>query len=331
MTDEPRALVAFREQPAPELAPIAVTDLLADAMAAQAERTRKAYGRDLQAFARFVGIEQVDAALRKFVGSPSAVANGVALAFQAEMTRRGLARATINRRIAALRSVVKLAAGAGITDVRLELVKTLKVEEKTRDVRGPGLAVVRRLVAVADADGSAAGARDAAMLRWLYLLGLRRNEVRLLLLGDCELRGEVPTIWVEQKGKEKKQPIRVQAQLRRTLVRWLAVRTSAAGALFCSLDRRSAGAFRTIDPSGINRIVRRRAEEAGYAEGRLEDGRAITPHAIRHTAITRVAAEKGLIVAQAFARHENPATTKRYLDEMDAMSMDAQAFMIGTL
>ena len=35
--------------------------------------------------------------------------------------------------------------------------------------------------------------------------------------------------------------------------------------------------------------------------------------------------------AQAFARHANPATTHRYLDERDQMNLEAQAFMLEEL
>ncbi len=329
MSGQSQALVLFARQDVAR-GPIPVTELLADAMAMQAERTRKAYGRDLAAFASFVGAAGTDEALGKLVASSSAVANGVVLAYQAHMRQRGLARATINRRIAALRSVVKLAAAVDMTTVRLDLVKTLKVEEKTRDVRGPGIEVIRKIIAACN-DHTPGGARDGALVRWLWILGLRRNEARTLRLSDCKLATEHPTVWVEQKGRDARQPVRLAEGAPEVLAPWLELRGDRPGALFCSLDRRYAGFPAVMDASAINVILRKRAEIAGFPRGKLPDGRTITPHAIRHSAISRVAREQGLVAAQAFARHESPSTTHRYLDEAEQFSMDAQALMLTAL
>lgn len=325
-----KALAIFREQPLPELAVVSVSELLADQLELKAGRTRKAYNADLRAFTKFVGLEDVDQALRKLVGEKNAaIVNGVVIAYQADMRRRGLARATINRRVSALRAVMKLARGAQMTTVELGLVETLKVDAKTRDVRGPGLEVVRNMIQHCDADAGASGLRDAAILRWLLLLGLRRNELRMLMMRDCKLTGDEPRLLVEQKGAEDKLPVEISPAIAGAVDPWLAERGEGPGALFCSLSRRSRGA--TLGPTGLNDILLRRAELAGYVGGALPDGRKITPHAIRHTAITEVARERGLLAAQHFARHQNPQTTNAYVDEAAEIRCAAQDFLLERL
>lgn len=325
-----KALDAFRAQTLPAEAVIQVSDLLHDAMAMQAKRTQKAYGGDLRAFARFVGAENADDAIRRLIASSSTVANSVVLAYQADMKRAGLARATINRRIAALRSVVKLASAADLTNIRLDLVRTMKVEERSRDVRGPGLVVIRWLLEVCDSDPSVRGVRDAAMIRWFLVLGLRRNEMRTLRIADLRLDDDKPRIWVEQKGFETRQPVAVGPGAIGKIAPWLGTRGEAPGALFCSLAR-SSRSMGMLGAQGINKILLYRAECAGFEGGRLPDGRKLTPHAIRHTAITVVAEQDGLLAAQAFARHQNPQTTQRYIDDKGKLEVSAQEYLDGQI
>ena len=86
-----------------------------------------------------------------------------------------------------------------------------------------------------------------------------------------------------------------------------------------------------LNPSGLNQIIRRRAIQAGFPMGKLPDGRSITPHGVRHTAITQVMKRYGSAAAQAFARHANPATTMVYNDEKAVMAVEGQGFVFDLL
>lgn len=331
-----KALAVFSGQSLPAQETITVSDLLADTMVLRAEQTRNAYGSDLRAFAKFVGADDWNEAIQRLVASPSTVANSVALAYQAFMRTtggaggRGLAPATINRRIAALRSVMKIAAAAGLTTTRLDLVKVMRVEQKTRDTRGPGLEVVRNVLQVCDDDRRPVGLRDGAMLRWFILLGLRRNEMRTVRLEDCRFDGDPPSLWVEQKSFRARQPVALGEGIVAVVRPWLEARGDAPGPLFCSFHR-GVPKNSLMGKTSLNGIVTRRAIEAGYLRARLPDGRRITPHALRHTAITKVAREQGLLAAQAFARHQDPKTTNTYVDETERHAMAAQELILGEL
>ncbi len=333
MSERTDVLALFREQKLPARGPLPISDILADWIKLQAKRTQKAYRADIVAFADFVKLDP-DRALELLVGCREPViANTIVLRYQAAMLKRGLADSTINRRLAALRSVLKLARAMGLTTLELAAIKAHKVDERTRDVRGPGLAVIQKIVAVCDADEGAAGYRDGALLRWLWSLGLRRNEIRTVRLADCKLGGDNPRIWIQEKGKreDKRTPVLVAPAVVGQVQPWLEVRGTRPGALFCSFHHGHAGVPAFLDNSAINAILRRRAVQAGYERGRLppegpdDQGRPITPHGIRHSSITWVARAQGLVAAQAFARHQNPRTTHRYLDERDRFQVDAQA------
>src|SRR5207249_11426553 len=135
----------------------------------------RAYRQDLADFAAFVGTATMAAATQRLLASGPGPAHELALRYQADLLGRGLAAATVNRRLAALRSLVKLARTLGLASWSLQMAG-LKAEPY-RDTRGPGTAGFRRLLEQLAARSDAKGVRDGALLRLLFDLGLRRSEV----------------------------------------------------------------------------------------------------------------------------------------------------------
>ena len=335
MAEQPdTSLAVFREQSVRRQT-VSVSGLLAKRLATKSERTREAYERDLRAFAEHVGCD-VDDALAKLLMSPTTIAQDVVLGYQASLAEAGLANATINRRISALRSVLKIARAAGLTTLRLEAVETLDTEVASRDVRGPGIAVVRKILAVCDADTTPRGVRDGRILRWFVGTALRRSELRQLTLADLRETSDGWVAWVRAKGvqgrKNKKRPVSIEPWLIDDLQTWLLIRGDEPGPLFGSLHRGHAG--KMLGPQGLNQILSSRAKEAGFSMAKLagvSGERAITPHALRHTAITEVIRTDGLAAAQAFARHKSPATTQRYNDDKEALARAGQRTIASKL
>ncbi len=64
---------------------------------------------DLESFARFLDCDSIDSAADVFLGYGHGRANEVALSYRSHMLESGLAPATSNRRLAAVRSLIKLA------------------------------------------------------------------------------------------------------------------------------------------------------------------------------------------------------------------------------
>src|SRR5262245_52123296 len=94
--------------------------LLAAFLSGRSPQTLRAYRQDLDDFAAFLGVPAADAAHRLLAGGPGH-ANGLGLAYRAQLLGRGLAPATVNRRLAALRSLVRLARTLGTTNWSLDV------------------------------------------------------------------------------------------------------------------------------------------------------------------------------------------------------------------
>src|SRR5438094_1714478 len=166
--------------------PASAAERLAAAfLAGRSPQTLRAYGHDLADFAACTGASGVAAAAARLLAGGHGLANETVLHFRNQLQQRGLGPATINRRLAAVRSLVKLARTLGLIPWVLE-VEGLRTEAY-RDTRGPGQAGFCKLLEslAGRADGKAV--RDRALLRLLYDLGLRRAEVVGLDVEDLDL------------------------------------------------------------------------------------------------------------------------------------------------
>jgi integrase/recombinase XerC len=300
------------------------TDVVRAFLDGRSPRTLRAYEGDLADFARTVGAAGAAAAVGSLLALDPGAANRVALAYRAALVARGLAPATIARRLAALRSVVKLARVLGRIDWALD-VEAPRVETY-RDTSGPGrdgwdalLAVARRR-AVA---WGARGQRDLAILRLLHDLGLRRAEVVALDVADVDLlRAQVQ---VRGKGKLQDAPLSLPAPTRAALADWIAHRPPGPGPLFIRLDNGAGRAEgRRLTGDGLYRLVAELGRAAGL-RGRVR------PHGLRHQAITQALDATGgdVRAVQRFSRHASPATLLRYDDNRRDLAGDVARRIAG--
>ena len=132
------------------------------------ETTRRAYRQDLEDFRRFVDAPTLGIAAYQLFSGGRGAAHALMLAYRAGLIERGLQPATINRRLAALRSLAKLARMIGVADFALEIPGV--AHETYRDTRGPGRENVQKMMAAAEGE-TPAQRRDRAILRLLYDLG----------------------------------------------------------------------------------------------------------------------------------------------------------------
>lgn len=254
-------------------------------------QTIRAYSADLGDFAAFLDAGDVNAAAAQLLGRGHGEANGVALAYKSRMVERGLAAATINRRLAALRSLVKLGRTLGVVPWVLE-VQNAKAQAY-RDTRGPGRAGFVALLAQLAGRLDAKAVRDRAILRLLYERALRCCEVTRLDLADVDL--QTSTLHVLGKGRTQKEPLTLAAPTMAAVARWLEVRGLEAGPLFVNLDR--AHSRRRLSGTGVYDLVRELGDDAGIRA---------RPHGLRHAAITE-ALDRGTDVraVQRFSRHRD--------------------------
>jgi integrase/recombinase XerC len=150
------------------------TDLIRAFLRGRNHRTIEAYRAYLEDFRAFLGASTIDDASKILLSKRPGEANALALAYKTSLIECGLQAATVNRRLAALRSLVKLARTLGLT------VYTLQVENMKsapyRDTKGPGKDGYRALLEQASKAREPKAVRDVAILHLLYDLGLRQGE-----------------------------------------------------------------------------------------------------------------------------------------------------------
>lgn len=220
-----------------------------------------------------------------------------------------LSPATRNGRMAGVKSLLKLARTLGLITWALE-VPRIKAE-KYKDTRGPGREVIQKLIDAESAKTTAPAARNLAIIRLNYDLGLRRGTIVRIDVADWER--ETASIWVKPKGKLERRRKDLSPQAQAAIERWMKFRGSAPGPMFVRI--RSGDTIMVeerLSGDGYFRILRELGDEVGATKK-------VRPHGIRHTAVTqatRVArsAGLGLEAVMAFSDHANVATLSHYLD-----------------
>jgi integrase/recombinase XerC len=273
-------------------------------LAGRNPRTLAAYRQDLEDFRVFTGAETLDEAAERLLTRGHGEANGLALAYRTSLSERGLSPATVNRRLAALRSLVKLGRTLGLVSWTLE-VGSVK-SEAYRDTRGPGRVGFRRLLDELGERQDAKAKRDRAVLRLLYDVALRRGEVVSLDVEDVDLEGG--TLDVLGKGRTEKVRLTLPEPTKAALHAWLKVRGSEPGPLFENFDRAHKG--RRLTGTSVARLVRKLGEAAGLK---------VRPHGLRHAAITEALdlTRGDVRKVQRFSRHRDLRVLNRYDDNRE--------------
>jgi len=286
----------------PSLPAPVLEGLVAMFLAGRAPGTTEAYRQDLQDLARFLAIDQ-DAIPKEILTKGNGYANGLALAWRSDMLARKLAPATINRRLSALRSIVKLGRVLGLVPWALETASV--PSESYRDTRGPGVEALKAVLGSLDGqEDSPRVRRDRALLRLMFDLALRRGEVVALDLENVDLgRG---TVAIVGKGKRERKPLTLSPTAAAALQAWLEARGEGPGPLFLSIKNSGAWGGR-LAGRGLWGIVK------GWGAGA---GIELHPHALRHSAVTiALDAENGNIRKVAkFSRHRDERTVMIYDD-----------------
>lgn len=285
--------------------PDVLQQLLADKRSAN---TRRAYERDVTQFFKFMtGKEVTPDLVLEFLHLERTQAVSVVLKYKASLIQQGLKEATVNRRIAALKSLVAMGRKIGVCNFSLEDIKGEKVE-KYRDTSGIDAESFSRVLAVCDR-ATLIGKRDYALLRLLWGNALRRNEVSQLNIGDFDPGSKTLRILGKGRGTQS-EVIDLGSGCVDAIAIWLeasrGVRPDDAP-LFTSLDFHNSGHRLTGD--GIRKIVVRLCSKAGIRK-------TMSPHRIRHSAITAAldATDGNVRKVQKLSRHRQLDTLMIYDD-----------------
>lgn len=233
-------------------------------------------------------------------------------AFIEHCQARGHAIATVNRRLAALRSFYRFLQLLSATPMRNPVIPERHyIRQGRRLPRDVADDELEALFAVVDAP------RDRAMFLLMLRCGLRVGEVRTLNIPDLYLTptpGHLPRLWLHGKGGYERVAY-LSAQALAGLEAWLAVRpTVACPAVFLNRfhDR--------LTITGIQQTL------AGYCQ---RSGMWFTCHQLRHT-FARHLVEAGVPVTtiQKLLGHVRLRSTETYLHIGDSQTQaDYQAAM----
>ena len=254
--------------------------------------TRKAYAGDLRELAAWATGRDLD---------PGRLRYRDLRAYAAELSNRGLARSSVGRKLAAIRSFGDHLVRAGKAESNpADLLASPKREQRLP--RALGKSEVAELLDRIPAR-TPLETRDRAMFELAYSCGLRADEIVTLDLGSVDFEGE--SVRVLGKGsKERLVPIGEPAQkaLRRYLETARPALAGRGGEQALLVSRTG----RRLSTSDVRRRLTRWVREAAMA------GR-VSPHALRHSFATHLL-EGGadLRSIQELLGHASVSTTQIY-------------------
>ncbi|HXD19257.1 MAG TPA: tyrosine recombinase XerC [Vicinamibacterales bacterium] len=265
--------------------------------------TVAAYESDLSQFVAFAGRERGSRAALE----PKHLDLQLIRGFLAELYRQGQARASVARKVSALRTFVRYLRREGWIDSD---PAALAVAPK-REHKVPAHLSVDEMSRLLDAPDASTplGRRDRAILELFYASGIRLSELVALDLEDVDLAGRM--VRVMGKGrKERIVPFNPKAAA--ALRAWLKDRAglTAGDALF--VNARGG----RLTGRSVQRLVARYVRSCSTRFG-------ISPHALRHSFATHLLqAGADLRAIQELLGHVQLSTTQRYTHVNVAQLLD---------
>ena len=263
--------------------------------------TRRVYRRDIENFLSDIGTE-----LGKFLTLDRHKAFELVSRYKGELVTKGLKSATINRRLAAIKSLVSFSYNCGHCEFMLEAVKGEKLCAY-RDTTGIDPEAFKRVLGGIDRT-SLKGIRDYALMMLLWSNALRRSEVSKANIGDFDQKERTLRIFGKGRGNNS-EIISLGSGTVNAIESWLEARGEhdPDKALFVSVNP----GYRDgrLCTQAIYDIVKYRCQSAGISK-------AMSPHRVRHSSITAALEVTGGDVrrVQKLSRHSSLNTLLIYDD-----------------
>ncbi|MFN6568254.1 tyrosine-type recombinase/integrase [Dendronalium sp. ChiSLP03b] len=287
------------------------------------EGTRRAYRKDItDFFTRMTGVRPHRDSILEFLHLEGHKATLVVTKYRAILNEAGLAPNTINRRLAAIKSLVAYGRKLGVCNYAVD-VDSIPVQAY-RDTSG--VTEQEFLSVIHQCDRSTlAGKRDYALLLLLWGNALRRNEVSTLDLRHFE--GSKGKLSILGKGKQIRETVNLPKVTVTAITDWLISRggdMSSSRPLFTSVDFYAEGHRLTGD--GIYKIVKRLFKRAGVEKQ-------MSPHRCRHSAITAVLekTDGNVRKAQKLSRHVKLNTLQIYDDNRNRDQLEMSELLMDGL
>lgn len=278
--------------------------------------TRREYRKDINKFFQAVAHEPPNRDLvLEFLHLEQNLAVQLVIGYKAQLIEQGLAEATVNRRLSAIKALTAQGRKLGVCSYTLSDVKP-EPTRPYRDTSGIDKDDFARVLsftntlkdAVYSRRSRIKAFRDYALLRLLWSNALRREEISNTNINDFDANRRTLSIIGKGQGTEK-QIISLTAKMTLAIEQWLEVRGKALGnaPLFIALDNASYG--RRLRGNGIYQAVNRLCKEAGISKK-------MSPHRIRHGSITESlnATNGNVRMVQKLSRHKDINTVIIYDD-----------------
>lgn len=254
--------------------------------------TVRAYGQDLNAFARWFRQTNGDGF------SPRAVDSRDIQEYKSHLTVRGRAPATINRRLIALKRFFRWAKQEGLAEESpFEVIEKILVKQQKNTA--PRWLDRKEQLALLRAVRKAGSRRDLAIIQTLLGTGLRISELASLRVSDLEISERRGWLRVREGKGSKAREIPLDSKARQAISNYLEERPQDGS------ERLFLGQRGPLSEAGINYLVGKYAYQA-----KLED---CTSHTLRHTfAKNLVDAGTSLDQVATLLGHESLDTTRVY-------------------
>jgi integrase/recombinase XerC len=290
-------LASFPKLPRIELSPKSVVASFLQ----RSKNTARAYEGDLEDFTSFLGLETTEQAATFLFAQEQGHANALAISYFNHMKEQKKSASTINRRMACLKALVARAQLVGLVLFDLKIPKMTAMPY--RDTRGPGKEGFLKMLEVVKNRTDAKAVRDRAILRLLFDLALRRNEVVTLDREHIDLY--TGTLSILGKGKHQTQVMTLAGPTKDALKEWMKIRGEEDGALFRGFDPGKLA--QRLTGHGLYMIIKNIGDKAGIH---------VKPHGLRHAAITYAlqATNGNVRKVQKFSRHADVKTLCMYDD-----------------
>jgi integrase/recombinase XerC len=291
---------SFRLKSVPDV----LQQLLADKLSLN---TRLAYEQDVTLFFQWAASTKPTKKLvLEFLHLEQKDATTLVLDWKAHLRIKGHKEATINRRLAAIKSLVQMGRKVGHCAYSLEDIKGDKVKPY-RDTSGIPPEVFKKVLGLCCTD-TTSGLRDYAILRLLWDNALRRNEIVQTNVSDFQATEKTIAILGKGQGTQKElidlAPATIQA-----ISNWLFVHPDPKPGkpLFVALTSNYLG--NRLTGESIRRMVDRLCHQAGV-------NKQMSPHRIRHSSITAAlnVTNGNIRKVQKLSRHSNLETVLIYDD-----------------
>ncbi|MFO0051610.1 MAG: tyrosine-type recombinase/integrase [Dolichospermum sp.] len=267
----------------------------------RSNHTRRVYQKDIDNFLADINLE-----LGKFLSLDRHGAYALVSRYKGELITKGLKSATINRRLAAIKSLVAFSYNCGHSEFMLEAVKSEKLSAY-RDTSGVDPEAFKRVLGGIDR-GTLKGIRDYALLLLLWSNALRRSEVSKANINDFDPTAKTLSIFGKGRGNQS-EIVSLGIGTVTAITAWLEARGEhdPDKSLFVSINP----GYRDgrLSTQSIYDIVSDRCQSAGISK-------TMSPHRVRHSSITAALEATGGDVrrVQKLSRHSSLNTLLIYDD-----------------